>query len=299
MTNNIGFLLIFNFGISSYFNAQPIRNTPVKKWNLEAFRFNASYCNYAPRLTDFTTVQKLAARTADLTSLPDFNVYRRSETSRQGNIGNILLQASVVYSPRNWKDASLINRRRMVQFGLSFQNMSTYETAYSLNSIVDSVTMRTSDYFVNARQNLLQAESAYLFTTDPDRAVYLYGGAGFNLGFSISSVMEENTSVTITNSVTGKTTYTTRLKDIKTKPYFNWSFVVPFGFHARIYKNWGALADFRYNLIVINNFGEMTDDKNKFTLENRIVRPLLQLGLGIKYTIGTFPEKKEVDESEI
>jgi hypothetical protein len=152
---------------------------------------------------------------------------------------------------------------------------------------VDTITT-TRDYYVKARQNLLQAESAYLFTTDPDRSVYLYGGAGLNLGFSVSSSMEENTGVTITNSETEKTTYTPSLKDIKTKPYLNVVFAVPFGFHARIYKNWGALADFRYNFMVINNFGA-----------GSTVRSGLQLGLGIKYTIGTFPDKKEEDESEL
>ena len=51
---------------------------------------------------------------------------------------------------------------------------------------------------------------------------------------------------------------------VKTKPYLNVAFTVPFGFHARIYKNWGALADFRYNFMVMNNFGagSTTDFRN-------------------------------------
>jgi hypothetical protein len=287
MKNNIKLSLFLIWSFTASLNAQPTRSTPVKKWNLEAFRFNAAYHIHSSTLTDFGTVLNLASNAADLTLVDNFEAYKLAESSRQGNLGNLILQASVLYSPRDRKDATLINRRRMAQFGLSFQNMLTYESGYSLSEKVDTITT-TRDYYVKARQNLLQAESAYLFTTDPDRSVYLYGGAGLNLGFSVSSSMEENTGVTITNSETEKTTYTPSLKDIKTKPYLNVVFAVPFGFHARIYKNWGALADFRYNFMVINNFGA-----------GSTVRSGLQLGLGIKYTIGTFPDKKEEDESEL
>lgn len=287
MKNNIRLLLSLVLAGQACLYAQPIRTAPVKKWNLEAYRFNASYHINSSTLTDYGTVLNLASNSADLTPV-DIEDYNPAERSRQGNLGNLMLQASVLYSPRDRKDATLINRRRMLQLGLSFQNMLTYESGYSLSEEVDSITTTTRDYYVKARQNLLQAESAYLFTTDPDRAVYLYGGAGLNLGFSVSSSMEENTGVTISNSETEKTTYTPNLKDIKTKPYLNVALTVPFGFHARIYKNWGALADFRYNFMLMNNFGA-----------GSTTRSGIQLGLGIKYTIGTFPDKKDEDESEL
>jgi hypothetical protein len=287
MKNNIRLLLYLILSSPVCLFAQPIRNTPVKKWNFEAFRFNGSYHIHSSTLTDYGTIQNLASNSTDLTPVDNFEMYNPAERSRQGNLGNLMLQASILYSPRDRKDATLVNRRRMVQLGLSFQNMLTYEAGYSLSEKVDTITT-TRDYYVKARQNLLQAESAYLLTTDPDRAVYLYGGAGLNLGFSISASMEENTGETITNSETEKTTYTPSLKNIKTKPYLNFAFTVPFGFHARIYKNWGALADFRYNLMVMNNFGS-----------GSAVQSGIQLGFGIKYTIGTFPEKQEDDESEL
>ncbi len=177
----------------------------------------------------------------------------------------------------------------MLQVGLSYQDMATFESAYfnTVKSDTSDFLSNTQEYYVNARQTLLQAEGAYLFTTDPDRAAYLYGGAGIGLGYSISSLMQESTSENASYN-SPDTTYNNlvvKAKDIKSKGYLNLMFAVPFGFHARIYKNWGAVADFRYNLMLVNN-----------SAAGSFVRSGIQLGLGIKYTFGSFPDKKEEEE---
>jgi len=292
MKKEIGFLWMLLFGAINVISAQPVRNTPVKNWNLEGFKINGSYHIQAPYLTDFTTIRKLAVNENELTAVPDIALFNLRSTSQQGNLGNLIIQASAFYSPKSKKDPSLINRRRLLQLGLSYQDMATFEAAYfnTIKSDTNEYLSTTREYFVNARASVLQLESSYLFTTDPDRAVYLYGGAGLNLGFSVLSVMQENTSESLLYNApdSTKNQLTVVAKDIKGKGYFNAGISIPFGFHARIYKNWGALADFRYNFMLMNNFGA-----------GSTTRSGIQRGLGIKYTIGTFPDKKEEDESEL
>jgi hypothetical protein len=286
--NQFAFVLLFLCTISVVV-AQPIRTTAVKNWNLEAVRFNASYHIQSPYLTDFTTIRKLAMDQNELTEVPDIASFNKQSNSQQGNLGNLIVQVSALYSPKSKKDPSVINRRRMLQVGLSYQDMATFESAYFKTEPVDTFKYlsKTREYFVNARASILQFEGAYLFTTDPDRAAYLYGGAGVNLGFSLSSLMQENTSETLLYNAPDSTynELTVLGKDIKSKGYLVAAFAIPFGFHARIHKNWGAVADFRYNLMLVNNSGA-----------GSFVRSGLQLGLGLKYTFGSFPDKKEEEE---
>ena len=285
------FTLVFGLilGISSMVYAQPIRTAPVKNWNLEAFRINGSYHIQSPHLTDFTNIRNLASDSSGLAKVPDIASYNQRDKTQQGNLGNLIIQASVFYSPKSKTDPSIINRRRMLQLGISYQDMPTFESAYFKTEPVDTFKFlsKTREYFVNARASMLQIEGAYLFTTDPDRALYLYGGAGLNLGFSISSVMQENTSETLLYNAPDSTNneLTVFANDINSKGYVNAALAIPFGFHARIYKNWGAVADFRYNLMLVNNSGA-----------GSFVRSGLQLGLGLKYTFGSFPDKKEEEE---
>jgi hypothetical protein len=285
------FKLVFAIilGVSSMVYAQPIRTAPVKNWNLEAFRLNASLHIQSPYLTNYTNIRSLAKDASELTAVSDINVFTRRASSQQGNLGNLIVQASALLSPKSKKDPTIINRRRMLQVGLSYQDMATFESAYfnTVKSDTSDFLSNTREYYVNARQTLLQAEGAYLFTTDPDRAVYLYGGVGIGLGYSIASVMQESTSENASYN-SPDTTYNdlvVKAKDIKSKGYLNLMLAVPFGFHARIYKNWGAIADFRYNLMLVNNSGA-----------GSFVRSGIQLGLGINYTFGTFPDKKEEEE---
>lgn len=292
MKKEIGYVWMLLVGAVNVISAQPVRNTPVKNWNLESLKINASYHIQAPYLTDFTTIRKLAVNENELTAVPDIALYNQRTTSQQGNLGNLIIQASAFYSPKSKKDPSLINRRRMLQLGLSYQDMVTFESAYfnTIKSDTNDYLSTTREYFVNARASILQLETSYLFTTDPDRAVYLYGGAGLNLGLSVLSVVQENTSESLLYDAPDSTKNQLMVvaNDVKGKGYFNAGVSVPFGFHARIYKNWGALADFRYNLMFANNSGAGSFVRNSF-----------QIGLGLQYTFGTFPDKKEEQEEDL
>jgi hypothetical protein len=277
------------WGVFAVIHAQPLRTGPVKNWNLEAVRINTSYHIQSPYLTDYTNVRNLASDASQLTEVSDIATFNKRDKTQQGNLGNLIIQASALYCPKSKTDPSLINRRRMVQLGLSYQDMATFESAYFKTEPVDTFKYlsKTREYFVNARASILQLEGAYLFTTDPDRAVYLYGGAGLNLGLSVASVMQENTSESLLYNApdSTKSQLTVLAKDIKGKGYINAGVSVPFGFHARISKNWGAVADFRYNLMFTNNSGAGSFTRSGF-----------QVGLGLQYTFGTFPDKKEEEE---
>jgi hypothetical protein len=140
---------------------------------------------------------------------------------------------------------------------------------------------------VSGRQKALFLQSAYLFNTDPDKAVNVYAGLGFDLGYSLSSTLIENTnqSYIYTSNDSTNTTFLPNEKTVDAIGLLNVALVVPFGLHARIYKNWGATAEFRYALSSVYALGASS-----------LVRSHFQAGLGVRYTFGKFKDRKPEEE---
>jgi hypothetical protein len=198
-----------------------------------------------------------------------------------------MMIGSMGFSPKSKADNS-INRRRTIQLGLGFQDVSTFEAAYSINQkIAGTDSSYSRDYFVNARQKALFLQGSYIWNTDPDKAVNLYAGLGLDVGYSLSSVLVENTnqSYIYTSDDSTSTTFLPNEKQIDGISYLNLAIVVPFGLHARIYKNWGATADFRYAFNSVNALGASS-----------FMRSHIQVGLGLRYTFGKFPDRKPEEE---
>ena len=260
---------------------------PTKKWNLQSVRLNPYFNIYSPQLVDIEAIKSLASDPNALSVYDDIASFNRREDSQQGSLGNFLMVGSVGFSPKSKLDNS-INRRRTIQLGIGFQDVSTFEAAYSINQKVSGTDSSYSrDYFVSARQKSLFLHGSYIWNTDPDKAVNVYAGLGLDVGYSLSSVLVENTnqSYIYTSNDSTSTTFIPNEKQIDGVSYLNLALVVPFGLHARIYKNWGATAEFRYALNSVNAAGASS-----------FVRSHIQVGLGIRYTFGKFPDRKPEDE---
>jgi hypothetical protein len=260
---------------------------PTKNWNLQSVRVNAFFNIYSPSLVDYESIKGLAKDVESLSIPGDIDKFNRREDSQQGSIGNFVMIGSVGFSPKNKADNS-INRRRTLQVGLGFQDVSTFETAYSINQkIAGTDSSFSRDYFVSGRQKAIFLQSAYLFNTDPDKAVNVYAGLGFDLGYSLSSTLIENTnqSYIYTSNDSTNTTFLPNEKTVDAIGLLNVALVVPFGLHARIYKNWGASAEFRYALSSVYAPGASS-----------LVRSHFQAGLGVRYTFGKFKDRKPEQE---
>ena len=260
---------------------------PTKNWNLQSVRVNAFFNIYSPSLVDYEAINGLAKDVESLSIYDDIDEFNRREDSQQGSLGSFLMIGSVGFSPKNKADNS-INRRRTLQLGLGFQDVSTFETAYSINQkIAGTDSSFSRDYFVSGRQKAIFLQSAYLFNTDPDKAVNVYAGLGFDLGYSLSSTLIENTnqSYIYTSNDSTNTTFLPNERTVDAIGYLNVALVVPFGLHARIYKNWGASAEFRYALNSVNALGASS-----------FVRSHFQVGLGVRYTFGKFKDRKPEQE---
>ncbi len=283
-------LLVFSFLFCVLVQAQVEYPYPIKKWSLQQFKLVGGYNAYSPQLTDYSSISQLAKSSSDLNIPTDIALFNRRDDSQQGSLGNLVLWASAGYSPGNAAEKS-INTRRMLQFSLGYQEVSTLEAAYSINQKIFSTpdSSLSRDYFVFGRQRAVILESVYLLRTDVERAVYAYGGVGLQLGMSLSSVLEENTnrSFIYTTSDSSATTFIPNIEEIKGVSYFNTGLVLPFGAHARIYKNWGAVADFRYVFGFSQALGGLGFTRSYF-----------QASLGISYTLGKFPDRKPEDEIE-
>lgn len=260
---------------------------PTKKWNLQSIRLNPYFNIYSPSLVDNEVIKSLASDQANLSVPIDIAGFNRREDSQQGSLGNFMMIGSMGFSPKSKTDNS-INRRRTIQLGLGFQDVSTFEAAYSINQkITGTDSSYSRDYFVSGRQKAMFLQGSYIWNTDPDKAVNLYAGLGLDVGYSLSSVLVENTnqSYIYTSDDSTSTTFLPNEKQIDGVSYLNLAVVVPFGLHARIYKNWGATADFRYAFNSVNAIGA-----SSFT------RSHIQVGLGLRYTFGKFPDRKPEDE---
>lgn len=260
---------------------------PTKKWNLQSVRLNAFFNIYSPMLVDNEAIKSLASDPNSLSVPTDIASFNRREDSQQGSLGNFLMVGSVGFSPRSKTD-NTINRRKTLQLGLGYQDVSTFEAAYSINQkIVGTDSSYSRDYFVSARQSALFMQGSFIWNTDPDKAVNVYAGLGLDIGYSLSSVLVENTnqSYIFTSNDSTSTTFLPNEKRIDGVSYLNLAVVVPFGLHARIYKNWGATAEFRYALNSVNAIGASS-----------FVRSHIQVGLGLRYTFGKFPDRKPEEE---
>lgn len=261
---------------------------PIKPWSLQQFKLVGGYNAYSPQLTDYGSIAELAKSASDLSIPADISAFNRRSDSQQGSLGNLVMMASAGFSPGNAAEKT-INTRKLLQFSLGYTEVSTLEAAYSINQRIFSTpdSSLSRDYFVYGRQRAVILEGAYLFRTDVERAVYAYGGAGLQLGMSISSTLEENTnrSFIYTSNDSSATTFIPNIKEIKGAPYLNTGLVIPFGVHARIFKNWGAVADFRYALGYTQALGGPG-----------FVRSHFQATLGLSYTLGKFPDRKPEDE---
>jgi hypothetical protein len=265
----------------------PVQIWPTKKWNLQSIRLNPYFNIYSPSLVDNEVIKSLALDQANLSVPIDIASFNRREDSQQGSLGNFMMIGSMGFSPKSKADNS-INRRRTIQLGLGFQDVSTFEAAYSINQkIAGTDSSYSRDYFVNARQKALFLQGSYIWNTDPDKAVNLYAGLCLDVGYSLSSVLVENTnqSYIYTSDDSTSTTFLPNEKQIDGISYLNLAIVVPFGLHARIYKNWGATADFRYAFNNVNALGASS-----------FMRSHIQVGLGLRYTFGKFPDRKPEEE---
>jgi hypothetical protein len=289
---NSFFLAAFLFGSISVTTAQtlpdpPEQIWPTKKWNFQSVRLNAYYNIYSPKLVDAAAIKLLAADANTLSIPSDLADFNRREDSQQGSLGNLVVIGSVAFSPKS-KNDNTINRRKTVQLGLGYQDLSTFETAYSINEKVTGTDSSISrDYFVSGRQKAMFLQGAHIWNTDPDKAVNIYAGVGLDLGYSLSSVLVENTnkSYIYTSSDSSSNTFLPNEKTLDGVSYFNVALVVPFGFHARIYKNWGTTAEFRYALNSTIASGASS-----------LVRSHFQAGLGVRYTFGKFADRKPEQE---
>lgn len=260
---------------------------PTKKWNLQSVRVNAFFNIYSPSLVDYEAIRGLAKDPKSLSIPDDINNFNRREDSQQGVLGNFVMIGSVGFSPKN-KAGNSINRRRTLQLGLGFQDVSTFEASYSINEkFAGTDSSFSRDFFVSGRQKALFLQSAYLFNTAPDKAVNVYAGLGFDLGYSLSSSLIENTnqSYIYSSNDSTNTTFLPNERTVDAIGYLNMALVVPFGLHARIYKNWGASAEFRYALNSVNALGASS-----------FVRSHFQVGLGVRYTFGKFKDRKPEQE---
>lgn len=260
---------------------------PTKKWNFQSVRLNAYYNIYSPSLVDYEAIKGLAKDIKSLSIPDDINKFNRREDSQQGGLGNLVIVGSVGFSPKS-KGDNTINRRKTVQLGLGYQDLSTFETAYSINEKVTGTDSSISrDYFVSGRQKAMFLQGAYIWNTDPNKAVNLYAGLGLDLGYSLSSVLVENTnkSFIYTSNDSTSNTFIPNEKTLDGIGYLNIGLVVPFGFHARIYKNWGTTAEFRYALNSTSASGASS-----------FVRSHFQAGLGVRYTFGKFADRKPEEE---
>jgi len=257
---------------------------PIKKWNPIQYRFSGGYNIYNPTLTDYQTILKLAKNATEVELPADIDQFNRRNDSQQGSLGNLILTASAAYSPGNVNDKT-VYRSRMVQFSIGYQDISTFEAAYSINQklFANTDSSLSRDFFANGRQKTLMLEGAYLRSTDQERAVYLYAGLGLQLGMSLSSKLEVNTnrSYLYSSSDSSNTTFIPKVSSLSGVSYLNTGLAIPFGLHARIWKNWGVAADFRYVLGYSLAFGA-----------SGYGRSYMQAGLGLCYSFGKFPERK-------
>jgi hypothetical protein len=260
---------------------------PTKKWNFQSVRLNAYYNIYSPKLVDAEAIKLLAADASTLSIPIDLANFNRREDSQQGSLGNLVVIGSVGFSPKS-KNDNTINRRKTVQLGLGYQDLSTFETAYSINEkVIGTDSSISRDYFVSGRQKAMFLQGSYIWNSDPDKAVNIYAGIGLDLGYSISSVLVENTnkSYLYTSNDSTSNTFLPNEKTLDGIGSINVALVVPFGFHARIYKNWGTTAEFRYALNSMSASGASS-----------LVRSHFQAGLGVRYTFGKFADRKPEEE---
>lgn len=281
------FLTGFSLSKAQRLPDPPEQIWPTKKWNLQSIRLNPYFNIYSPKLVDNEVIKSLASDQSALSVPSDIASFNRREDSQQGSLGNFLMVGSLGFSPKSKMDNS-INRRKVIQLGLGYQDVSTFEAAYSINQkIAGTDSSFSRDYFVSARQKSLFLQGSYIWNTDPDKAVNVYAGLGLDIGYSLSSVLVENTnqSYIYTSNDSTSTTFLPNEKQVDGVSYLNLALVVPFGLHARIYKNWGATAEFRYALNSVSALGA-----------SAFVRSHIQAGLGLRYTFGKFPDRKPEEE---